>query len=99
MNSRAHWTFKAKRASEQKQLTAWMLKGKTPLPPPVLVHLTRIAPRLMDDDNSQTSLKAVRDAVAIWLGIDDGNREDIRFEYYQRKGPYAVQLKVEPWNK
>jgi hypothetical protein len=40
---------------------------------PVDVHLTRYASRALDSDNLVGSMKHVRDAVAHWLGIDDGD--------------------------
>ena len=54
-------------------------------PLPVIVRLTRIGQKRLDDDNLRMALKAVRDCVAAWLGVDDANPL-IRWEYGQRAG-------------
>lgn len=56
----------------------------TQLPPLVEVLLTRWSPRKLDDDNLAGALKAVRDEVAAWLGLDDGD-ERIVWRYFQEK--------------
>lgn len=65
---------------------------------PCLVTLVRVGPKPLDGDNLQSALKAVRDAVAALLEIDDG---DVRIEWrYQqeRRGPkdYGLLIRVEP---
>ena len=65
---------------------------------PVLVTFVRVSPGLLDDDNVAFALKATRDGVAEALGIDDGDRDRIRFLYDQRKGKrgeHAVEVLVE----
>lgn len=37
----------------------------------LVVRLTRIAPRSLDDDNAATALKSVRDGFARAIGVDD----------------------------
>jgi hypothetical protein len=64
----------------------------------MVVRLTRIAPRQLDDDNLRGSLKAARDGVADWLGVPD-NDPRIRWDYAQEKGKpktYAVRVDVAP---
>src|SRR5688572_29324470 len=54
---------------------------------PCVVTLVRIGPRPLDGDNLQSACKAVRDAIAKLLEIDDA---DVRIEWrYQqeRRGP------------
>ena len=92
MNTRAHWGVKARKVKEQRLIVSWVLKSRTPPATISLIHLTRISPRLMDDDNSVTALKACRDAVAQWIGTDDGK---LKFMYYQRKGPWGVYMEIE----
>ncbi len=50
----------------------------------IVVALTRCAPRALDDDNLASSFKAVRDAVAAYLGLDDRDSR-LRFVCKQEK--------------
>jgi hypothetical protein len=61
---------------------------------PCTVVLKRCAPsRGLDDDNLTGSLKAVRDAVAEWLGVDDRDRATVRYQYEdQRTKGWAVVI-------
>ena len=92
MNSRAHWAVKARKVREQREIVGLILRRREPPVPPMVIHLTRVSPGLMDDDNSITALKACRDAIAAWIGIDDGL---LKFEYAQRKGPWSVEMRIE----
>jgi len=87
-NRREHWVVRYKRAKSHREATYWHLYaafGKRKLPTPLTIHLKRIGPSLIKDgDNLQSGLKAVRDGVADWLGIDDGN-PGLRWEYLQEK--------------
>ena len=48
------------------------------------VTLTRICRgQGLDTDNLQSALKATRDQVAAWLGLDDGPRSPVRWAYHQ----------------
>ena len=61
-----------------------------------VVTLTRISVGYLDDDNLRGSFKGVRDAVAEWLGIDDGH-ERIRFAYRQegaKRGTSGIRIEV-----
>ncbi|MHB8531717.1 MAG: hypothetical protein ACYDC2_03250 [Solirubrobacteraceae bacterium] len=65
---------------------------------PVICTLTRISAGVMDDDGLAASQKGVRDGIAKALGIDDGDRQRLRFRYRQRKGPkgkYEVECLIE----
>ena len=99
-NLRMHWAVKAKLAKDQRTRTRMSLNaaaqssGAEMLP--VTVVLTRVAPRRLDGDNLQSGFKAVRDGVADWLGVDDGNGL-IDWQYVQRSGragEYAVEIEV-----
>lgn len=57
------------------------------------VRITRIGPRKLDCDNLSGSAKAVRDAIAKGLGVDDGSPM-YRWVYAQAKGPYAVEIEL-----
>lgn len=62
------------------------------------IHLTRIAPRALDDGNLEFSFKAVQDGVADALGINDGNRRVVSWRYAQErrgKGEYGIEIRIE----
>jgi hypothetical protein len=99
-NMRLHWAVKAKLTRDQRNRTRMSLaavaqsSGVEMLPATVV--LTRVAPRKLDGDNLQSGFKAVRDGVADWLGVDDGNGL-IDWQYAQRSGKageYAVEIEV-----
>lgn len=84
-NNRDHWTKKSKRRKSQQQEVDVMLlnalQGRK-IALPCVVRLTRIGAKALDSDNLAGSFKAVRDAIARRLGIDDGDPR-IKFEYSQ----------------
>lgn len=94
-NLREHWAARAKRVKVQRLAVAYYLGGGGPRPPfPVVVTLTRIAPRALDGDNLQGAFKGPRDEVARWLGVPD-NDPRIEWRYDQRRdGPkvYAIEI-------
>lgn len=70
---------------------------------PVVVRLTRIGPRKLDSDNVAGACKAVRDGVADWLDVDDGDETKVRWVYAQRRAVagelwlvkgYGVQIEL-----
>lgn len=84
-NLREHWRARHRRTDTQKKATRYRC------PPwhggPLLVvRLTRIAPRRLDDDNLRGALKSVRDGVATWLRVDDASPL-VLWEYAQETGP------------
>lgn len=104
-NLREHWRSRARRVKAQRFVTTAHLRAMKPPPLPLTVVLTRAAPRRLDDDNLRGALKAVRDAVAAWLGVDDGSSA-VRWEYGQEKTPAPrkgqkvlpfVRIDVHPW--
>lgn len=80
-NQREHWATKARRTARHRHAAI----AVPVLPLPVVVTLTRIAPRKLDDDNLRTAFKALRDGVADRLGVAD-NDPRVRFEYDQERG-------------
>lgn len=58
-------------------------------PLPVVVTLTRAAPRSLDDDNLAYAFKAVRDGVADGLGVRD-NDPRVSWRYAQQKTARGV---------
>lgn len=76
-----------------------VLNGKERPELPLVITMVRCAPRLLDSDNAVGALKAVRDEVAKWLGVDDG---DSRLEWVvaQSKAPkikQGVLIQFDPW--
>ena len=97
-NLRLHWAVKAKLARDQRTRTRMSLNAaaqSSGLELPLTVVLTRVAPRRLDGDNLQSGFKAVRDGVADWLGVDDGNGL-IDWQYAQRSaGPKVYKVEIE----
>lgn len=93
-NLREHWSARHRRIKAQRQATAYRtppaLKALGPL---LVVTLTRMSPRQLDDDNLRGALKGVRDQVACALGVDDRSKL-VRWEYDQEKGEPAVRVEV-----
>lgn len=91
----------AKYTRNTREATRWFIFVrliKAPQPLPVVVTLTRIAPRDFDSDNLAMSFKAARDGIADALGVDDGSAR-VTWRYAQRrglKGQYAVVIEIEP---
>lgn len=93
LNSREHWRQRAARVRVERDCVALMLGGRTKPQLPCSVLLTRVAPSNgLDDDNLPGSLKAVRDEVAHWLGVDDKRSDVVRYRYAQRRGPWGVEV-------
>lgn len=96
-NSREPWSVRSARVRTEREAVAWVLKtAVSPLSAPCSVHLTRIAPRVLDDDNLRGALKATRDEVAVALGVDDRDPM-VRWEYSQERGrprDYSVRIVI-----
>lgn len=97
-NAREHPMARARRVKTERraaklQCLAYMVKPKVW---PVTVKLTRVGPRKLDSDNLAGACKAVRDGVADWLGVDDGDESRVRWEYAQERGEYAVRIELQP---
>jgi hypothetical protein len=104
-NLREHWAVKAKRVKVQR-LKVWLmglplrmwLSERTAPPERCVVTLTRVSPRLLDDDNIRGALKAQRDQVAQMLGVDDRDPR-VTWVYEQAKGkPSCLRVAVEALN-
>jgi len=98
-NRREHWASRAKRVAKQRSTMTLCLMSsplRREIGDGLVVALTRVAPRALDDDNLRGALKACRDGVADWLGIDDRDPR-VTWEYGQRRGAptsYSVQVEV-----
>lgn len=98
--SQGNWWKDAKERKKQRTIVAWCLRQQ-PLPsPPVVVTMTRIAPRELDDDNLAGAFKSLRDETAKALGCGDSVRDPIQWRYAQRRdkpGVYGVEISILPW--
>lgn len=96
LNDREHPMAKHRRVKSEKEVVGWTIKTAPKPALPCTVLLTRHAPgRGLDSDNLQGSLKATRDAVAAWLGIDDANEEKAKYEYSQQRNAGTWGLTIE----
>ena len=85
----------AKLKRDQRTYVAFMLAGKRCPPMPVVVTLTRIGKKLLDDDNLASAFKHARDQVAHWAGVDDGSPL-YTWRYEQRIGKeYGIEIEIE----
>ncbi len=96
-NCRDHWRKKAARVQQQRSLVTLVLRGtiakEMMIVAPLLVTITRISPRKLDDDNAASSAKATRDAVAAVLGVDDRDPRVV-WRVDQAKGPVGVLIQI-----
>jgi hypothetical protein len=90
-----------KKTGKPKPVARWGLPASSArLAPPTLpcvVTMTRIAPRLLDDDNLARSAKAVRDQLAELLAIDDRDPR-VAWRCEQERGgvrEYSVRIRLE----
>ena len=94
-NGRAHWTATAKKRAREREVLTRALSGITPPAGPWRVVIVRVGPRPMDDDNRTASAKGCRDAIAAWLGVDDGD-DSVRWEVRGEVARgYAVRVQIE----
>ena len=99
LNRHEHWRYRQKRAKSQREVTEMAMivkpwsRGVWQGLLPLHIHLTRLAPGKLDSDNLAGSQKHVRDAVAKFLGIDDGDESKATWSYAQeRQKTYAVRI-------
>jgi len=98
-NRREHWAKRASRVKQHRLATWASLRAADTgrkLLGHIVVTLTRIAPRRLDDDNLRSALKACRDGVADWLGVDDRSPL-VKWLYAQQRGwprHYAVRIQI-----
>lgn len=102
-NRRQHWGSRARRARQQRRTMYLYLRAARwpPLPLPLTVVLTRLAPRGLDYDNLVTSCKALTDGVSDWIAgtyLAGNDRQDgLTWLYAQRYGGmrvYAVEVTI-----
>lgn len=93
-NSRLDWRRLARMKREQKALTKVFFNRIEVPPLPLLVTITRLGPRRLDDDNLASACKYVRDAIADVVGMDDGS--DLYTWRYEQKisKVYGVDVEI-----
>lgn len=90
----------AGRKAKERRLGMLAVAGSRETVPvlPVVVTITRVAPRALDDDNLAYAAKAIRDGIADALGVRD-NDPRVSWRYEQRKPERgckpAVEIRVE----
>ena len=94
LNAREHHMARARRVKRERQAVAWALSVESRPALPCEVVLTRIAPSngLDPGDNLNGALKAVRDQIAEWLGVDDKDESRVRYRYAQERGAWGVRI-------
>lgn len=93
LNMREHWGKRSRRVKAERAATALVclrLKGFFPRDADLVVTLTRVAPGTLDDDNLASSLKGVRDELAVLLGRDDAPGSGVEWSYAQIRGRRAA---------
>jgi hypothetical protein len=65
------------------------------IPGKVLVRITRVSPRRLDDDNLSGGCKELRDAIAALLGRkDDSENSGLEFRYAQEIGTPETKIEI-----
>lgn len=102
LNRREHHmaTYRRKKAQQWVIAAAFASTGvrEHGFVPPLLITMTRVAPRkIKDGDNAVSAFKHARDQIARVLGVDDGD-SSIEWVVEQRKsasGAYGVEIRIE----
>lgn len=93
-NARLHPQVIARRRRAEHLVVERALAGIVPPAGPWRVCITRVGPLVLDDDNRTASAKGCRDAVAAWLGVDDGD-DSVRWEVRGEVARgYAVRITI-----
>lgn len=93
-NTRMVWQRMARLKKKQKQAVSLCIRGLTIPPLPLIVSITRVGPRRLDDDNLASACKYVRDEIARKVGVDDGS-DQYSWQYYQRtSSEYGVDVEI-----
>lgn len=98
LNVREHWRARSRRVKKEREAVAWMLGSRCVKPAlPLVVTLTRLGPSNgLDSDNLAASCKAIRDQIAMWLGVDDRKAEVVRYRYAQERAKdWGVRIEWE----
>ena len=92
-NVRMHWRAMDSLKKKQKLATKLCMRDVKLPAMPLLVTITRVGPRKLDDDNLASACKYVRDEIAKAVGVDDGS-DLYTWMYAQRIGTYGVDVEI-----
>lgn len=98
-NERHHWREASRRKKREKKAVWLHLRARFGLTAPALplvITITRISPgnTPLDSDNVEGACKYVRDEIARWVGVDDGDPW-YTWKYAQQRGPWAVAIEIQ----
>lgn len=95
-NGGEHWGARKRRVDTEHGIVLGALAAaRRPAGPRWRVAIMREGIALMDDDGLAISAKAVRDAIASWLGVDDGPTGPVAWSYAQVKAKgYGVRITI-----
>lgn len=91
-----HWRKLTKIKNRQKAAAKVCLHNIEIPPLPLLITITRIGPRKLDDDNLASACKYIRDQIAATVGVDDGS-DQYSWRYEQKTshyGQYGVDVEI-----
>jgi hypothetical protein len=95
LNVREWWRVRQRRVKREREAVAEALVSFSPLALPLAIKLTRLGWNMLDDDAVPGALKAIRDEVAVWLGLpNDRSRPGLTWSYSQeidRSPPRVVR--------
>lgn len=94
-NARGHWSDTAKKRARERAVIDAALARVERTAGPWRVVIVRVGPRRMDDDNCTAAAKGVRDAIAGWLGVDDGSADASWTVRGEIARGYAVRVSIE----
>ena len=106
LNAHTHWRVRAKRAKAQHIIVAAYLRCAADSAAnsdtaratfgALAVTMVRLSPRSYDSDGTTASMKHVRDAIAKWLGRDDGPKAGVRWTAaWERSKEVGVRITIE----
>jgi len=89
LNMHEHWRVRWRRRTQQSGAVIHALtffEGRRQASVPLHIILTREGGNKLDSDNLASCFKAVRDGIARYYGVDDGDETKLTFAYKQRSG-------------
>ena len=95
-NAREHHMARARRVKKERNAVGWLLRQFDKPATPCTVTITRIAPGqgLDPADNLPHACKAVVDAFAEWIGINDRSDELVRYQFRNERGEWGLRIEV-----